>query len=275
MIFGTEKTVVTATALQSINGLLSHHNASVSGVSTSNVISYTDIGFTNASFNLTKSANVIAVLEAHDAKRDLNSLDMGIQHNGSIIADSTLSNGEPLDFLPITVLGSVPVGAGTHALNPAWKSGSIAANLSLGSLGSAYFSALALDATHPFGQDIASNTGLISTSSNTYGDVPNMTGINLNLSEATRVMIMLQAHDVVNSLSSGKNKFSINIDGGNIMEAIGQPVGNGFHTPISLITIETLSAGSHTIKLQWSTTAGTLSAGAGPHKIMLLAFAIE
>lgn len=274
VIKGAEKTVMTATALQSINGLLGFHNASFSTASATNITSYTNIGFSDASFDFSEAVNYITTFTALDITRNNNSIEVGLQRNGLTYVDSYMNDSELMDIRPLTILGAAPVAMGPQLFTPVWKSSNASTTLTVGNLGPAYFSVLALDASRPFGLDTANNVALGTTNLAAYNDVPDMTSISLTLAAPARVMLMLQANQSRHH-SSGRYRFAINVDGGNVIESVGQASGANLYSPISAITIESLSAGTHIIKARWAAESGTASIGAGPGKVMLVAFAIE
>ncbi len=276
-VYGTDPTIMTATVVETLPGLLGFASESLSTGATASgagTTAYNEFGLTPISLTMPSAGKLLLGLTMPEISIDSSAYFYGgLELNGTIEAEG-LHHGDANFWNPKSFFTATGVSAGTHTIRAKWKS-SIAATLTLAATSPAYLTAVALDSTVQ-SQTSYYTGGQISTASGTYADVPDLAPISLTVSKSSLVLISFLAAHAWSTNLSGQGVFRIFVDGSQ------QVAQSRFTTPNSssirsllINTIETLAAGSHTIKVQWKSGSGTVYIGAGTKSTQLSATVIE
>ena len=276
-IYGVDASIITATVLETLPGYLGSSSASLSsGVATSGVTSFTEFGMAPLSNTMSSAGTLLLGLSMAESSIDTtgSSIMGGIELNGTMEAEGR-ATGDANNWLPLSFFTATPVLAGTHDIRAKWMSSNGGATITLADTYPTHLTAVALDNT-VYSQTRYYTGGDISTTNTTYQDLPDLASINITLETESRVFISFLAGNTWGTTGAGgQGMFGVDIDGSTIAESRTVSPNSARRRPVMINTIETLSAGSHTVKILWKSVSVGVNVGTGTKSTQLSVTVID
>ena len=181
-----------------------------------------------------------------------------INIDGQIVADGVYTNTSAgQQGIPITIVTLQGLSAGTHVIKGQWcvQDGGVGY---LGEVSDTILSVVEIPAGAK--SYMSSRSGELNYTDSfypSYGDISDLSPIQVSPDQEKDYLIILNAPDSWNSNATAGVRFAINIDGQIVADGVYTNTSAGQQEiPITIVTLQRLSAGTHVIKGQWCTQDG-------------------